>query len=230
MSSKGSDSSQRATSSPGAPRAIAGPARLASLAARGERRLVQEELLEGEPIPSPLGLAEAVREVGDRQRIAGARQVPAGAKLRRQRLEGVARQRPHLPRPLAEPLGAQPLGRGMDRDDARSCGARGALPSASARAVPLPAGRNSWASTRKPERSSFPYASSRVPARRRSASQAWLNQTALAGPDSSATVASTIVRPRRRVGRRRAERTSTSTVACSPIRKLRQRRGAERSR
>ena len=104
----------------------AGPARLAALAARGERRLVQEELLEGEPIAGPFGLVEAGRKVGDRQRITGARQLAAGAKLRRQRLERVARQRLHLPRPLAQPLGAQPLRGGMDRDDAGRVEARGA--------------------------------------------------------------------------------------------------------
>ena len=50
----------------------------------------------------------------------------------------------------------------------------------------------------------------------RSASHAWLNQVTLIGPEPSATVASTIVKLRRRVRCRRAVRTSTTTVACSP--------------
>ena len=65
----------------------------------------------------------------------------------------------------------------------------------------------------------MPFSSSRVPGRSRSASQAWLNQTAFIGPLVSATAASTMRRLRRRVGRTRAERTSTITVASSPIRR-----------
>ncbi len=64
----------------------------------------------------------------------------------------------------------------------------------------------------------MPAISSRAPGTSLSASQAWLNHVALSGPDESATVASTILRLRRRVGRRRAAvRTSTISVACSPI-------------
>ena len=77
---------------------------------------------------------------------------------------------------------------------------------------------SSWAVTRNPDRSSLPESRTRVPGRRRSASHAWLNHTALATPDGSATVASTIRRFRRRVGRTRAERTSARIVASSPIR------------
>ena len=133
-----------------------GPARLASLAARGERRLVQEQLLEGESIPSPLGLAEAVRKVGDGQRIAGARQVAAGAKLRRQRLERVARQRPRTCHAHSRSRWAR------SRSEAGWTGTMpGRVESRRGAARPLrgpsPAGRNSCASTRKPERSSFPY-------------------------------------------------------------------------
>ena len=56
----------------------------------------------------------------------------------------------------------------------------------------------------------------RTPGLSRSASQAWLNQVTLIGPEPSATVASTIVKLRRRVRCRRAVLTSTTTVACSP--------------
>ena len=56
------------------------------------------------------------------------------------------------------------------------------------------------------------------PGRSRSASQAWLNQIAFSEPLPSATVASTIRRLRRRVGRTRAVRTSPTIVARSPIR------------
>ena len=61
----------------------------------------------------------------------------------------------------------------------------------------------------------LPCSTTRVPAANLSASQGWLNQTALMTPDSSATVASTIDRPRR-LRRRVTRRTSAITVASSP--------------
>jgi len=72
------------------------------------------------------------------------------------------------------------------------------------------------ASGRKLRPSSRPLSRSRTPGLSFSASQAWLNQTTSTLPDSSATVASTIRRLRRRVGRRRELRTSTRSVAGSP--------------
>ena len=95
----------------------AGAGRIASLAACGERRLMQEELLEGEALARPLGLGEVAGEVRRGQRIAGAGEAPPGSKLGWQRLRGMARERHDLPRPLAHSLGSEALGGGMDRDD-----------------------------------------------------------------------------------------------------------------
>ena len=50
--------------------------------------------------------------------------------------------------------------------------------------MPEPSPTNSCSATRNPPRSSFPESSNRVPSVRRSASHAWLNQTAVAGPAS----------------------------------------------
>jgi len=81
-----------------------------------------------------------------------------------------------------------------------------------------PSSRISWSATLKsPPRSRRPLSSTRFPGPSRSASQAWLNQTAFAWPLASATAASTIRRLRRRVGRTRTLLTSASTVASSPI-------------
>ena len=62
-------------------------------------------------------------------------------------------------------------------------------------------------------------------------SHGWLKNVTFIGPVSSATVASTSGRiPRRRTGREVIERTSTTTVACSPGRRASTVRASRRSR
>src|SRR3954469_22799070 len=65
-------------------------------------------------------------------------------------------------------------------------------------------------------RRTSPCSSTRVPSGSLVASHGWLNHTATIGPDSSATLASTIFTRRLRVGRILIERMTAATVAFSP--------------
>src|SRR4051812_46027927 len=90
-------------------------------AARSHCHLMQEELLEREAPPSLLGAVEALRKLSLGQGVGGEGEAAAGAKLRGQRLDRVARERPRLPGPLAKALRA-PARRPDGRERSRSCG------------------------------------------------------------------------------------------------------------
>ena len=96
-------------------RAVGAPAALAP--PRGERGLVEEELLEDQPAAGVGGLLGGLREVGRPQRVGLAGKAPPGAKLGGQRLDRVLGLREGLPGPLAQPLRADRLARGMNRDE-----------------------------------------------------------------------------------------------------------------
>ncbi|OLE35199.1 MAG: hypothetical protein AUG48_11425 [Actinobacteria bacterium 13_1_20CM_3_68_9] len=105
----------------------AGSPCLATLAARRERRLVQEELLERQAVARPIRAGEGVGEVGRRQGVPGAGEAPASSKLGRQRLQRVAGQRLYLPGPVADPLGAQALGGRVHGHEPRRVNSGGAV-------------------------------------------------------------------------------------------------------
>ncbi len=127
------------------------------------------------------------------------------------------------PDPLPDPLDAQPLPRRMNGDDAAGMQPGRWSGLIADRIVSHPArGSGNRESrmrrVRNPPSSRRPLSKSRTPGLRRSASQAWLNHVTFIDADPSVTVASTMLRLRRRVGRSRALRTSATTVAGSPIR------------
>ena len=141
--------------------------------ARSERRLVEEELLEREPLPR--GLARPARRPGSARRPGHPRHPPCASPD----AAGPGSARPR-DGPSASP--ARPTRGSAAGADARSPGGR-----ARSRSCAVPRGHrpaptrgNSCSATLKPRFSSFPCSSSLVPGRSRSASQAWLNQTALA--------------------------------------------------
>ncbi len=145
------------------------PAALApGAAAHRERRLVQAELLEREPLAGALAPARASPGSGrSAARRATAAEAAPRPQLGGQRLDRVAGPGDRLPGPLAQPLRRELARSRCGPGRSRSCGAparrrRG-------RAGATPPATISWAATRNPERSSLPLSSSRVPGRRRSA-------------------------------------------------------------
>ncbi len=94
--------------------ALAGDATTPS---RDEGRLIEKELLEGEPLPGRLGGVLIGREVGGHQRVLSSDQPQLPAQAARHGLDRVAGQWDRLPGPLTDPLRAQPLARSVDRDD-----------------------------------------------------------------------------------------------------------------
>ncbi len=90
-----------------------GPALVALAAAQCERRLMQEELLVGEPHAGRVELRGVVGEVGRDPGVGGAGERVRVADRGRERLGDVAGPSQRLPRPLPQLLRAQALGGGM---------------------------------------------------------------------------------------------------------------------
>ena len=86
--------------------------------ARRQDRLVEEELLEAQPLARGLDFLAGLREVHGADRVGGTGEPAAGAQLRRQRLEHVADPADRLLHPLPQALGFELLGAGMNRDQA----------------------------------------------------------------------------------------------------------------
>ncbi len=86
--------------------------------ARGQDRLVEEELLEAQPLARGLDFLAGLREVNGVDRVGGPGEPAAGAQLRRQRLEHVADPTDRLLHPLPQALGFELLGTGVNRDQA----------------------------------------------------------------------------------------------------------------
>ena len=119
VGSNGSEASQRSTSSPARlERDRRGGASVAGAAAHRERRLVQAELLEGEPVAGALRLVRRVREVGAAQRVGHGRRAGGGRGARPAAARSRRRARPsacqaHSRRRLRR----EPRGGVVDRDD-----------------------------------------------------------------------------------------------------------------
>ena len=86
--------------------------------ARRQDRLVEEELLEAQPLARDLDFLARLREVHGLDRVGGPGKPAAYAQLRRQRLEHVPDRAHRLLHPLPQALRFQLLGPGMDRDQA----------------------------------------------------------------------------------------------------------------
>ena len=175
VGSNGSDSSQRSTSSAGGPSATPGALACgpggAPRAPPGAGRAPRRRAARGRARP-PRGSSREVRRrerVARRRQAGGAARSSAGSGSIALRASGTACHAHSRIR-----CGAQPLGGRVDRDDARWCGGP---------AGPRPPPRAARA--RRPETPrarACPCSSSRVPGCSRSASHAWLNQTAFIGP------------------------------------------------
>ena len=219
VGSNGSRASQRSTSAPARDR-DPGPRLPPLRAARSERHLVQDQLLERQTLSRGVGMLAGVGKVDLSQ---GVQPRPAAVAGRAAR-PAAARSPGRRPRSPARPIRGSGSAAGARRRGgpgrARWCGCR----------APPCSPRISCASTRKPCRSSLPLSKRRVPGVSRCASRTWLNHVAFIGPLASATDASTMRRLRLRVGRTRAERASTMTVASSPIRSSATSRTSARSR
>ncbi len=91
--------------------------------ARRQDRLVEEELLEAQPLARLLDVLLGLGEVDRLDRVGDSRQPPPHPQLRRQRLEHVAAtDATRLLHPLPQPLCFQLLGSGMDGNQRPRCG------------------------------------------------------------------------------------------------------------
>ena len=109
------------------------PLGVALAAARDQRRLMQEQLLVGEPAPGRIDLGGPGWEVSRKPRVAGPGKPATHAHLRRQRLGDVRRVLQRLPDPLAQPLRPHALAGRMHRDHPRCVNPTGDAPAGAQR-------------------------------------------------------------------------------------------------